>query len=122
MTFDLGAEIKRVTEIQLNAEKSGLSPDEVALIPESAFKDAELVLERDAEIVAGDLKLCGILRAYGRYERGFRGSRETPEEPGGYDVHLVTFSHKDLEVDVTGTLTDSDMTSIEQAATEDSDE
>ena len=93
--------------IHAHTHPSGLSPAEVALIPEAMHRSPQWMRERpmvEREFllkVEGMEPIPGTLRAYGEVQQPFPGDREQPEERGGPVIHTVTLSMGGVEEDCT---------------------
>ena len=93
--------------IHAHTHPSGLSPAEVALIPEAMHRSPQWMrerpmIERDFILkVEGMEPIPGTLRAYGEIQQPFTGDREQPEERGGPVIHTITLSMGGVEEDCT---------------------
>jgi len=91
-------------------DESPLSPAEVELADRVAEPPLP-VLERDAVLTAGDLRIDLTLRAYGRY------IPQCGVEPAFYDIDRVTVGGPDGEDEIFNALTPADFSAISGAAT-----
>ena len=93
--------------IHARTHPSGLSPAEVALIPEAMHRSPQWMRERplvEREFLLkadGMVSITGTLRAYGEIQQPFPGDREQPEERGGPVIHTITLSMGGAEEDCT---------------------
>lgn len=91
----LAAEIRGITALLQRANDSGLSPAEIAMIPEATLRPRArkpLVCELEYELVGYGQRHPVTLNVYGEWIKPYPGSRETPDERGGLVADDITIS------------------------------
>lgn len=70
-------------------------------VTDEIFKPAprpqhDLLAEIDIEIIYNKRRKGHCLKVYGTHQRRFPGTRETPEEPAGYEISRIMLGDSDV--------------------------